>query len=108
MKSWERFWSQLSKSPTQRLDLYRLGMIQIEVGSLTTAIIYRYGYGGKGYGKGFNAEIKKSLADLLAMTLMMAFSEGIHLGELYELAQEELNEFIQKRLPTMQTEKPSY
>jgi len=73
-------------------------MIFNQVGSLSKSVSYREAYG---YVKApeYDAEIKISLADLFAMTIMMAINEEISLTELFTMAQDRLDEFIKTRLP---------
>lgn len=94
MQSWQRIWEKLMVGKCQTEPLYRLNMIINQAGSLSKSVSYRHSYGD-----GFEAEIKISLADLIAMTNMMALNEGISLGDLHEVAQDRLLEFIKTRLP---------
>lgn len=98
MADWGRIWESLRKGRLQEDSLYRVAMIVNQIGPLCKAVSYKHAYG---YTKApeWDAEIRISLADLLAMAYMMAFNEGFNIGELHELAQNRLLEFVRTRLP---------
>jgi NTP pyrophosphatase (non-canonical NTP hydrolase) len=98
MKSWKFLYRRLVENDPelQSLPWYRLIVLINQVGSLDKAVTYRY---YEGESSGHLAEIKLSLADLLAQTFMMALNERIELGDLMELAYARLEDFIQNRLP---------
>ena len=95
---WLSIYERLIVGLRQREPIYRVAMIVNQIGSLSKAVSYKYAYS---YGKApeWDAEVRISLSDLFAMTLMMAINEGINIDELEDLAFKRLDEFVKKRLP---------
>jgi hypothetical protein len=95
---WLNLWNRLQKGKDQKDVLYRFTMITNQVGDVSKSVSYDYQYKEQKDSYHKTPEMKPALADLLAMTLMMALNEGINLEELDKLAQDRLDDFIKTRM----------
>lgn len=96
IEEWRAVWAQLKNKYLQQDEKWRLLRVVDEIGSAAKALTYKEYYSFSG---GFNAEIKKALADSLAQIYMMAFCMGFNVEELERIGMEELKYAILTRLP---------
>lgn len=96
IEEWRLVWVQLKDKYLQQDEKWRLLRVVDEVGSLAKALTYKEYYSFSG---GYNAEIKKALADSIAQINMLCFCFGFDVAEVEKIGMEELKYAIMKRLP---------
>ena len=92
--NFEEVWKLLKKDPLQRNILWRLCILNYQLGDVTKALVYRIYYGEEGH----HTELKLGLADLIAQIRILMIQLNLNYNEIEELGLKRLMDFVIRRM----------